>query len=58
MEKDMKPPNSAGVTGSVIRLTVVILSVLVAVGMLIFESSASAMPSRAFTPVSAGIQVP
>lgn len=54
----MKPQNSIGVTGSVIRLTVVMLSVLVAVGMLMLESSAGATPSRAFTQVSAGAQVP
>ncbi len=57
-EIDMKPQNSIGVTGSVIRLTVVMLSVLVAVGMLMFESSAGATPSRAFTQVAAGVPVP
>jgi hypothetical protein len=48
------PENRAHITGAVVRLTIVMISVLVAIGMLILESTAGR--GRAFGPNPADLQ--
>jgi len=44
----MSPQNSSNVVGPVVRLTIVMISVLAAIGMLVIESSAGSVLGHSF----------